>query len=129
MTNDAIRSAGVKWLFDSVMEAAFLIPGVAVEREEPHDFSRGSSTMVGSLLNIKLGVRCMSVEAGWARRPGDGIMSGRALAAAYIRHFGIPRETLELRLVHTDSLPSWVDENNDALTSAEIERHVRILTE
>ena len=129
LTNDAIRSAGVKWLFDVAMEAAFRVPAITVEREEPHTFARGSSNMVGARLDIKLGVRCMSVEAGWARRPGDGIMTGGALAAAAIKHFGMPRETVEMRLIHADGLPLWFNDENAAVSMADIERHIRILCE
>src|SRR5258708_34688928 len=74
-TNDAIRERGVGWLFDTVIEIAGLAMrdhfGITIEREEPHSFARGSSNMVGSLLEVRQGVRCLTVEAGWARTPRD----------------------------------------------------------
>src|SRR5437879_2741967 len=83
-TNDAIRAAGVGWLFDTMIEIAGRAMrdrfGIIIEREDPHSFTRGSSNMVGSLLEIRQGVRCLTVEAGWARTPRDGIMQKGALA-------------------------------------------------
>ena len=50
-TNDAIRTIGVGWLFDTVIEIAGpAMSGhnpVTIEREDPHSFVRGSSNMVG----------------------------------------------------------------------------------
>src|SRR3954466_4825655 len=108
-TNNAIRSAGVKWLFDVFItfagEAVRKNAGLTMEREEPHSFALGSSTMVGSRLLIRHGVRCLEVEAGWTRTPRDGVMRGGALALARVSHFGMPRSGEELRLVHGDTLP------------------------
>src|SRR6266513_1660655 len=94
-TNEAIRAAGVKWLFDTLIEIAAAsqrtFPMITIEREEPHKFARGNSRIVGSKLAISHGVRCLTVEAGWTRSPGDGVMRGSALAFARITHFGLPR--------------------------------------
>lgn len=110
-TNDAIRNVGVAWLFDTIIEIAGRAmserPGLTIEREEPYTFTNGNSTMVGSLIQIRHGVRCMSVEAGWARMPGDGIMRSGALAFARISHFGLPKFTVEMSLVHTENTPVW----------------------
>ena len=126
-TNDAIRAAGVKWLFDTVIEIAIAAqqssPHVTIERIEPHKFSRGSSRMVGSKLEIRQGVRCLTVEAGWTRSPGDGVMRGAALAAAHIRHVGLARHDADLRLVRGRELPRWTGENGLAIDSAELRRH------
>src|SRR5438552_16643162 len=81
-TNDAIRAAGVKWLFDTLIEIAADIqrshPVITIEREEPHRFQHGNSRLVGSLLSISYGVRCLTIEAGWTRAPNDGVMRGNA---------------------------------------------------
>lgn len=115
--NDAIRSEGVKWLFDSIIEIAARasreITTVNIERKEPHSFARGNSNMVGSQINIRHGVRCLTVEAGWTRTPLDGIMRGNSLAAARIVHFGLHRSNAELTLAYSGELPLWHIEFDD----------------
>ena len=85
-TNDAIRTAGVGWLFDTIIEIAGremrARPHLNVETLEPHNFKHGSSNMVGRLVSFRLGVRCLTVEAGWVRTPSDGIMRNGSLAVA-----------------------------------------------
>ncbi len=129
-SNDAIRAAGVGWLFDTVIEIAgpeigdnF---GVTIEREEPHSFMRGSSNMVGSLLRIRKGVRCLTVEAGWARTPSDGIMQKGALVYGRITHFGMPKSGAEIRLVHAETLPAWLDGTDVVVDSGELRRHFEV---
>mgnify|MGYP000243953186 CR=1 FL=1 len=134
--NDAIRSAGITWLFDSVIEIAAEIgrprPAVTIDRAEPHTFTRGNSSMVGSLLNIRRGVRCLSVEAGWTRTPSDGIMRGGVLAAARLRHFGMSRENADLSLVYANGLPIWHFDNDEGdrrpLRLVDLKGHFQILT-
>ena len=126
-TNDAIRQAGVKWLFDSIIELAALAAndrkGIIINRDEPHNFARGNSNMVGSRLEIRLGVRCLTVEAGWARTPSDGIMREGALAFARITHFGMSKFGAEYRLVHAESLPNWIDDGDSLIDSVALGRH------
>jgi hypothetical protein len=126
-TNDAIRAAGVKWLFDTLIEIAGEAQRhhsmLTIEREEPHKFARGNSRMVGSLLSISHGVRCLTVEAGWTRSPGDGVMRGAALAFARITHFGLPREGADLILVRGDVLPNWLTEDGGMIDSGELRQH------
>jgi hypothetical protein len=128
-TNNAIRSAGVKWLFDAFIELAGKAvrrhSALTMEREEPHSFSQGNSTMVGSCLSIRHGVRCLTVEAGWTRTPRDGIMLGGALAAARVLHFGLPRHTEDFRLVHGDGLPVWTSDAGP-VSSETLERHFEL---
>ncbi|MEQ1922726.1 MAG: hypothetical protein ABL952_09475 [Pyrinomonadaceae bacterium] len=129
-TNDAIRRSGVGWLFNTVIEIAG--PAMAghnpvnIEREEPHSFSRGNSTMTGAVLRMRQGVRCMTVEAGWARVPRDGIMQKGALAYARIAHFGMPKHTAEIRLVHGEDLPAWLDAADTAIDSGHLRHHFEI---
>lgn len=115
--NDAIRSLGVKWLFDSLIEIAAEAtrrsPTVAIKRQEPHNFARGNSNMVGSLMNVSQGVRCLTLEAGWTRTPGDGIMRGGTLAAAKLTHFGILKANADLSLAYVGDLPVWHIEDED----------------
>jgi hypothetical protein len=130
-TNDAIRAAGVDWLLKAVIQAAFdaehPVPNIKVERQEGHAFQRGSSTMVGSLLTVRLGVRCLSVEAGWTRSPSHGIMAGHALARAKVSHFGRERDGEDLRLVRGQDLPQWLKEDESAFTASDIRRHIDIV--
>lgn len=132
-SNDRIRASGVAWLFDTVIEIALeeqrRHAHLAVERLDPHRFTRGNSRMTGSKLIVRLGVRCLEVEAGWTRGPSDGVMSGRALAAARLLHFGMPRHAAELRLVRGPELPAWTDEANRPVDTAYLRRHIDILVD
>lgn len=132
-TNDAIRTVGVGWLFDTVIEIATerdrQNTRLLIEREDPHRFDNGSSNLVGTAIRIRQGVRCLTVEAGWTRTPGDGIMRRGALAFARVSHFGMPRSGVELMLVTSPELPFW--QNSDTLIrvdSGELRRHFDILT-
>ena len=129
-TNDSIRENGTLWLFDTVIEIAGrgVRDGVnlTIEREAPHNFARGSSNMVGSLVRLRHGVRCMTVEAGWARTPSDGIMQNGALAFGRITHFGMPKQNAELCLVHSQTLPNWVDETDKIVDTEAFHRHFAI---
>jgi len=129
--NDAIRAAGVGWVLDTIIEiaggAVRAQAAIAIEREEPHNFAHGNSNMVGSRINVRNGVRCLTVEAGWTRTPRDGVMRGRALAVAIISHFGLPKMRAELRLVHSETLPRWIDETDTVVDSSELRRHFDVL--
>jgi len=110
-TNDSIRAAGVKWLFDSMFEIASnlnrnnlqissqISSQIIIENESSHRFRSGNAALSGSLARFRQGVRCLSVEAGWTRTPNDGFMRGNVLARARIIHFGIARHNAELVLV------------------------------
>lgn len=132
-SNDAIRVAGVHWLFDTVVKIASSANRgnvvLSIERDDPHNFTHGTSNIVGSRVMVRHGVRCLTVEAGWTRTPTDGIMLGGALAFAQLSHFGIPRMTTELKLVADDPFPKWLDaETFDHVGSKELKRHIDILT-
>jgi hypothetical protein len=109
--NDLVRDAGVRWLFDSLIEIALTREhtdaGVTAERVEPHNFAFGSSNIAGSLLKIRQGVRCLTVEAGWTRTPADGFMRGGALAIGRIVHFGMPKSNSDITLVRGESGIFW----------------------
>lgn len=119
--NDAIRAEGVNWLFASLDEIVSASGpatiGLVTERGHPHSFSRGNSNMVGSVVRVHRGVRCLSVEAGWTRTPADGIMLRGALAAARITHFGIPNANADLVLAYAGELPLWHFEDEDGMRS------------
>lgn len=119
VANDLIRSRGIKWLFDTIIEIALNDAAVAsrieVERIEPHYFKRTNSRIVGSCIRIRKGVRCLTIEAGWTRSPGDGIMRGAALAAARISHFGLKGAATDLVLAYNDAFPLWHREDSDGI--------------
>ncbi len=130
-SNDAIRRAGVEWLFTSLIDLASPAmrdyKNLTIDRHEPHNFRWGNSNMVGSRLEIRLGVRCLTAEAGWVRTPSDGIMMKGALAFARLLHFGFPGATEEFRLFHDESLPTWQSEENFSITSDDLAKHFRLL--
>ncbi len=129
-SNDAIRELGVAWLFDTFIETAaqssIKYPPLNIDREHPHSFPWGNSKMVGSLLTIRRGVRCLNVEAGWARTPADGVMRNSALALARITHFGMPKSGAEIRLVHGEDFPKWLYNDGVIFDSAEVQRHFEV---
>lgn len=128
--NDTVRQASVKWLFDSLIEIAAEAnranSGVSIEREDPHNFAYGSANLVGSLLRVRQGVRCLTLEAGWTRTPADGFMRGGALAFARIIHFGMPKANIDFRLVRTGLSPEWEAAPGENLTTAGLRRHFGI---
>ena len=132
-SNDAIRAAGVGWLFDTVIEIAATANrshiSLSIERDDPHNFAHGNSNLVGTRVLVRHGVRCLSIEAGWTRTPSDGIMRGGALAFARVSHFGMPKMTTELKLVAEEPVPKWRNaETSGEIDSAELLRHLDILT-
>lgn len=131
-TNDAIRSRGIAWLIDAFIEVATDAqrdkPHLSIERVEPHEFAHGNSTMVGTQLVVRHGVRCLNVEAGWARIPSHGVMRKGSLAVARISHFGLPRLGASIRLIHNeDDLPHWIDDKQNVTDMAVIRRHLDVL--
>ena len=129
--NDTVRAAGVGWLIDSIIEIAGQATAkhktLVIEREDPHNFAHGHSNMVGTLVAVRYGVRCLNVEAGWTRSPRDGIMRDRALAFANITHFGLPKQRAELRLIHGETLPNWIDKSEAVIDTSSLRRHLDIL--
>jgi hypothetical protein len=115
--NDAIRQNGIEWLFKTLTDiaerTAERITNISAEREEPHSFQLGNSRMTGAVLRFRLGVRCLTLEAGWTRLPGDGIMRGGSLAAARITHFGIPKANMDLYLVRSGDGYIWNFQTRD----------------
>lgn len=130
-TNDAIRSSAIAWLIDTLIEIASPAigtpEGVVVEREDAHRFTWGTSSMAGSRLNVRRGMRCLNAETGWARTPADGIMRGGSMAVARLSHFGLPQYTTILRLMREADLPVWINDDDNAVDSGELIRHFEIL--
>src|SRR5688500_9388720 len=97
--NDAIRLAGVQWLYKSFLELSDDAnrQGIRldIENENPHRFSVGAATMVGSLIRFHYGMRQLTVEAGWTRTPADGFIRGGGLACARLAHFGMAKHNTD----------------------------------
>lgn len=130
-TNDAIRSIATAWLIDTLSALASHAMqdhfNIVLEREEPYSFQRGNSTLVGTLIEVKQGVRKLSLAAGWTRAPSHGIMQGGALAYARITHLGMPKAKSELRLIHGTDLPQWLDEQDAIISTKDIQMHLSLL--
>jgi len=135
--NDLLRSAATDWLIDGLFALAADAnrkgAAIQIERHEDHRFTRGAATMVGTQLTLRRGVRALTIESGWPRKPGDGIVRGNALACANIKHLGRVRNNAELILVSSPKgSPQWFVLNGDArllLTAAELRRHFSLLAE
>jgi hypothetical protein len=134
-SNDEIRQRAVAWLLGSLVELAAHanrrnIP-IEIDREEPHSFADSGANMVGVKASFRHGIRCLSVEAGWTRTPGDGFMRGGALAVAHLRHFGLKRHSVDLALRKDGDLPQWFAVGTDghaaAISDADLRRHISIL--
>lgn len=127
--NDALRNAGVRWLFESLIgiagEATRRSAAITIDREEPHNFPHRGANIAGYMLVFRLGVRYLTVEAGWTRTPGDGFMRGGALAVAKISHFGITKMNVELHLKPRESGPGWVAYDADEALIEADERFLR----
>lgn len=111
-TNDAARRVGVEWLLDAFQAVAAEANrrgiAISVEKKEPHSFSVGAATMQGTLVRLKLGIRTITVEAGFPRSPQDGFIRGGGLARARISHFGQASANEDLMLIKSDGgAPVW----------------------
>ena len=129
-TNDLIRQTSVTWLFDSLIEIAADAtrsnPSLKIEREEPHEFAFQNARMAGGLLIISLGVRRLTVEAGWTRLPSHGFMRKGALAAARITHFGMPKAGADLVLMRQGEVPAWTIVEGDHFDVECLRQHFSI---
>ncbi|HEX8650157.1 MAG TPA: hypothetical protein VF708_04895 [Pyrinomonadaceae bacterium] len=112
-SNDLARKAAVDWLFNAFTDFAGSAnrtgASVQLTRADAHRFRVGSTTMVGTLLTFRQGVRALMIEAGWPRAPVDGFMRGGGLASGRVRHFGIPSADEELLLIRSQpaDAPQW----------------------
>lgn len=110
-SNDAIRTKGVNWLMETILEVVFAFNNhgarIKIEQKENHQFQNEKAILTGSSLKLRHGVRCMTIEAGWTRNPGDGFMRGGALVFARLTHFGYPKSAEELLLLKFEDKPQW----------------------
>ena len=109
--NDQIRETAIGWLLDTMRQAAEHANqkgvGIVIEAVDEHRFAIDQMRLGGRLLRFRHGIRCLTVEAGWTRAPGDGFMRGNALAVARLSHFGIAKANAELHLLKYEDRPQW----------------------
>jgi hypothetical protein len=110
-SNDLVRATGIEWLLKTLTvmagEANRAGASIRLEKNEGHRFHVGSSTMVGTRIVFRAGVRALTIEAGWPREPRDGFVRG-GLACGRIGHFGKRPPDEELLLVRSNSgVPEW----------------------
>ena len=129
--NDQLRADAINWLVETFVglaaEANRAGASLSLEREPvggAHRFQVGNSTMVGTRLILREGIRTLTVEAGWPRTPRDGIMRGGGLASARVSHFGDRTAGEEFLLVQGDAdAPRWfVLEKTGARTELRADR-------
>jgi hypothetical protein len=134
--NDMARTTGIEWLLEVFTTHAGEVnragASIALTHTDAHRFRVGASTMVGRRLQLGVGVRVLTVEAGWPRAPRDGIVRGGGLAAARITHFGNPPANDELLLMQKPGdAPRWMvlDEAGarPTLDESRVRRHVEQL--
>jgi hypothetical protein len=130
--NDLLRRTAIDWLHATFTalagEANRKGAAIQIELRDAHSFRRGSSTMIGTQVTLKRGVRAMSLESGWPRAPRDGFVRGDGLACANIKHFGRPRTNAELLLARSaKGQPQWflIEKTGDQtlLTEAMVRDH------
>ena len=111
--NDAIREIGVRWLIETLIAISAgsyrVSASIEIIRDEPHRFDMFKATMAGTRVIFQQGVRCLTVEAGWTRTPGDGFMRNGVLAAARLKHLGMSKMDVELGLLMHGEEPLWYE--------------------
>ena len=129
-SNDQARATGIEWLLDTFKtlagEANRAGASIQIAKTDAHRFRVGNSTMVGTLVTFRLGVRALMIEAGWPRTPRDGIVRGGGLASAHIRHFGNRAADEELLLVRSpNGAPQWLVLEKTGGRTPLVEAHLR----
>jgi hypothetical protein len=129
-SNDLLRKTGIEWLLQTFHVLAGKAnragSSIQISEQDAHRFSVGNATMVGPRLTLIVGVRTLSVEAGWPRVPGDSFIRGGGLARARIKHMGRGSLNQELLLVRTtQGPPSWEVIDRHGMQSKLIEVHLQ----
>jgi len=134
--NDFSRTVGADWLINTFKSVATEAnqDGASIQTtlQENHHFKDGNATMVGPQLNLENGVRKLSIEVGWPRRPRDGFIRGGGLACANVKHLGRKLTNEELRLIlDPEGTPRWIVQENERdfreIHEDDLRRHVAIL--
>src|SRR5438874_12439454 len=128
--NDLMRRTGIDWLLKSLTalagEANRRGAGIQIEQQDAHRFRVGATTMVGTRVTLRNGVRALTGESGWPRAPRDGFIRGGGLACANIKHFGRPRANAELTLLRAvTGAPLWMASEKTGAQSPLTEARLR----
>lgn len=134
-TNDETRSAGVTALFEALTAVASEMNAagerISTEIVETHSFRYQNANMIGSRIEFRLGIRCLTVEAGWTRTPSDGFMRGGALAVAKFHHFGMKHANAELLLIRRNESVAWMVANEGTAAGMfayqQLREHIEVL--
>ena len=138
--NDEARVVGIKWLFSTFLDVANEARrrglDLHTEQTEQHQFQIGAAVMRGAQIQLKQGVRALTVEAGYPRQPADGFVRGGGLAAARVTHFGLAKANAELLLVRASNesdAPVWfaIDKDNlrQPFSTAHLKQHFAVFLE
>jgi hypothetical protein len=129
-TNDLARTTGVDWLISGFISLAGEAnrAGACIEfsRNNSHQFQVGSSIMVGAQLILRLGLRSLTIEAGWPRKPSDGIVRGGGLARARVEHFGNGEMDQDLILLRNKAGLLWAIIDSTGKYTKLSDSHVRL---
>lgn len=133
-SNDAVREEGVKWLFDTVSEIVGAFnrhgAGIQIEQAENQKFICCGSNLSGSMLRFRLGLRRLTLDAGWTKSTTDGIMRSGALVCAKISHFGLGKQNEELVLLRFEEVPQWFsvagDRHRVSFNVQSLKRHFEV---
>lgn len=128
-SNDMARTVAIEWLLETLTtiagEANRAGASINLTQQDAHRFRVGTSTMVGSRLTLRAGVRALTIEAGWPRTPRDGIVRG-GLASAKISHFGNRLADEDLLLVQgAEGVPQWLVMEKSGTRSQLLEDRLR----
>ena len=129
--NDLARATACDWLHktftDFTAEANRVGAQITQERADAHTFVYGQTTLQGTRLILRRGVRALTLETGWPRAPRDGFIRGGGLAHARLSHFGNAQANADLILIKlADAAPHWfVIGKSDNLLNEFLESHAR----
>lgn len=133
--NDRIRENARKWIFETIEEIVFKFNdhGASIKLEHLYkkNIKYGYSSLTGNRLELKQGLRCLTVEVGWTQSIDDGVMRSGALAFGRLSHFGFRKEKEEIELHRFERHPQWFKVDKDMIrrpfTVASLKRHFEVL--
>ncbi|GIU82014.1 MAG: hypothetical protein D6687_01200 [Acidobacteria bacterium] len=132
--NDRIRFEAGKILFESFVSAIQekIADGykLEIETKSPHQFQMYQAVLTGHLLTVNFGIRKLTIEFGWTRKPEDGFMRKNALAYARITHLGKPQNNAELFLLFSQNQNAeWfsLERNGNLRSFRDCREHIEAL--
>ena len=135
VTNDKVREEAKKWLFDSVNDIVHAFNGHGAKILTEHLYKKQIkyfySSLTGERLELRQGLRCMTLEVGWTRSIDDGVMRAGSLAFGRISHFGFRKEMEEIELHRFEGNPQWFAIGEDMMRTpfsvASLKKHFKVL--